>query len=274
MVISGSEVGRPVMKPHGQKLGLDSLPTEITHEIQLFALSPSLPEVSRHIHHIFKTAPASYHALYILSRIVTTQGGPVGISDTLTRALRYPLCSQAVLEALFRRCRWTSACLTGIRKPELPRRLFRSLMPRTTFGGHPAQWNESDHPMPFLKCLYDLPTAPDPNSYEGYALTKAVHARFQPLVRFLLDRGASPNHKNQLAVMVAIHQKDVVLVKMLIEREAVPGPRNKRRRLPDRVKVNTKMLSAAVKCDAREIVEYLAGEKGCVPSLQTIRSLR
>jgi hypothetical protein len=88
-----------------------------------------------------------------------------------------------------------------------------------------------------------------------------------------LDRGASPNYKNQLAVMVAIHQKDVVLVKMLIEREPVPGPRNKRRRLPDRVKVNTNMLSAAVKCDAREIVEYLAGEKECVPSLQTLRSL-
>jgi hypothetical protein len=127
--------------------------------------------------------------------------------------------------------------------------------------------------MPFLKYLYGLPTAPDPNSHEGYALTKAVHARFRPLVRFLLDRGASPNYKNQLAVMVAIHQRDVVLVKMLIEREPVPSPRNKRRRLPDRVKVNANMLSAAVKCDAREVVEYLAGEKGCVPSLQTLRSL-
>lgn len=123
-----------------------------------------------------------------------------------------------------------------------------------------------------------------------------------PLVRFLLARGAAPACKDGMAVMVAIRRKDLGLVRMLVERdyvlpsaEDVPmrkrrlgGARGdeerkpsgggrggaKKRRLEDRVEVTKDMLKAAVKCDARDIVDYLAQEKGCVPDMQTLRMLR
>lgn len=45
---------------------------------------------------------------------------------------------------------------------------------------------------------------------------------------------------------------------------------SKKRKLGDRVEVNPDMLKMAVKCNARDIAEYLAKEKGCVPDMQTL----
>ncbi|KAG6827978.1 hypothetical protein H0H92_009804 [Tricholoma furcatifolium] len=160
---------------------------------------------------------------------------------------------------------------------EMPRRLFRSLAPKQG----PVGWKEREEPLPFLRYLFDSPRIPKPNvnSYDGYALTKAVHAKFIPLIQFLLERGAEPQHKNCLAVIVAIRQRELSLVKLLIERDDspyadVPGKgKRKRRKLEDRVVVNQSMLKAAVKCDARDIIDYLTWEKGCVPDMHTLHMM-
>jgi hypothetical protein len=154
---------------------------------------------------------------------------------------------------------------------ELPRRIFRSLTAN-------ERWKEGDSPLPFLNYLYNCSeiSAPDINSHEGYALTKAVHSGFIPLIRFLLAHGASPACKNSLAVMVGIRRKDVSLVRMLVEKESGnAGKRreNKKGKPEDRIQVNSDMLKAAVKCGAKEIVEYFTQEKGCIPDMQTLHMM-
>ncbi|GLB40552.1 hypothetical protein LshimejAT787_0804230 [Lyophyllum shimeji] len=250
-------------------VGLETLPVELLYEIQLFALSESLPITSRHLHGVFRWAPVSFGSEYLLGRILSN--GPASVSAIFTKALRYPLCTREVLDSLCRRLP------RGHHRGqfELPRRLFRSLAPKTG----PIQWKEREHPLPFLRYLFETPNIPHPNvnAHDGYALTKAVHAKFLPLIRFLLDHGADPGYKDSLAVLVAIRQRDLGLVKLLIEREESPyepgggrAGKRKRRKLEDRVEVNRAMLRAAVKCDARDIVEYLTREKGCVPDMQTL----
>ena len=194
---------------------------------------------------------------------------------------------------------------------ELPRRLFRNLSPRPLTTGkrkrgdpYPCGWTEHDDPLPFLRFLYSHPRIPRPyaDSWDGYALTKAVHAEFIPLVQFLLGQDASPKEKDGLAVMVAIRRKNLPLVRLLIERDgpqsvykrrrtseadsevlagrdglpAEPshkrdrGSSAKRRKLGDRLRVNQDMLKTAAQSDARDIVEYFIQEKGCVPDLHTV----
>lgn len=197
---------------------------------------------------------------------------------------------------------------------ELPRRLFRNLSPRPMTTGKrkrgdpfPCGWTEHDDPLPFLRFLYSHPRIPRPyaDSWDGYALTKAVHAEFIPLVQFLLEQDASPKEKDGLAVMVAIRRKNLPLVRLLIERDglqsdykrrrtseagsegstgrdglpaessqkrdrASAGSNAKRRKLGDRLRVNRDMLKTAAQSDARDIVEYFIQEKGCVPDLQTV----
>ncbi|KXN88484.1 hypothetical protein AN958_07150 [Leucoagaricus sp. SymC.cos] len=90
-----------------------------------------------------------------------------------------------------------------------------------------------------------------------------------------------------MAVKVAIKQKNLRMVKMLVERDdrdgsLVPIPtkqiqkpqKGKRRRLEDRVEVHPSMLKLAVKCNARDIIDYFAWEKGIIPDMQTLTSLR
>lgn len=180
---------------------------------------------------------------------------------------------------------------------ELPRRLFRNLVPR------PARpWTKDDYPLPFLRHLYNharIPR-PQPDSWEGYPLTKAVASKHLPLVRFLLDQEASPALKDGLAVQVAIRLKDLSLVKMLIEPLDVSEPTSpsenrlhkyhkveirrrrpeedverkkskKKRKLEDRVDVSQAMLQTAVACNARDIVEYFMQEKSCMPDMRTVK---
>jgi len=251
----------------------ESLPVEIFYEIQLYALSHSLPSVSRCLRDVFCASPPSFRAQYIYGRVV-----PTSHSDTFTKALRYPICTLEVLDALCRQLP-DHPCPNKSSTCELPRRLFRSLAPK--LGN--CQWKEHEHPLPLLQYLYDKPRIPypDPNAHQGYALTKAVHANFLPLIRFLLHHGASPQCKNGLAVTVAIRKKDLPLVKLLIEPDASPiktqegGKTNKakRRRLEDRIAVNSDMLKAAVRRDAKDIVNYFIHEKACVPDLQTLQMM-
>jgi hypothetical protein len=138
------------------------------------------------------------------------------------------------------------------------------------------KWSEQDHPLPWLRFLYSSrsPSPPDPNAHDGYALAKAVHANFVPLVSFLLDRGASPR---SLAVMIAIRRRDLVMVRTLIERDGRQKGRRKharRRRIEDdRIEVSLDMLRAAVECGALDIVRYFCTEKGCVPDMKTLQMM-
>ena len=70
--------------------------------------------------------------------------------------------------------------------------------------------------------------------------------------------------------MVAIRRKDLTMVRMLVEH---PKSTQKRRKLEDRILVTSEMLRMAVKCDARDIVEYLTLEKRCIPDMQTLRMM-
>lgn len=188
---------------------------------------------------------------------------------------------------------------------ELPRRLFRSLSPRST-----TPWTAQDQPLPFLRYLFNHPHIPtfNANYSDGYALTRAVASGFVPLVRFLLDQGASPACKDGIAVHAAIRRRNLSLVKLLIEPDSNPiragkdagidipdavrgdgrlsGKRRRRledsgekkslkkRKLEDRVRVDQEMLRIAVACDARDIVKYFMEEKSVMPDMQTVRKMR
>lgn len=270
---------------------------QLLYEIQLYSLSTALPITSRRLYTIFTTAPPSFRAQYILSHF---EPDSARLSDVVSKILRFPLCSVTVLDAILRTRPFASTCEQtpsppssssgGQAKPseaseilaiplppptravpELPRRLFRPLGPRAD-----RAYTDDDAPLPLLRYLYASPriTPPNPNSHEGYALTRAVHAEFVPLIRLLLEHGASPAHKHGLAVLVAIRQKKLPLVRMLIERAEPGGGRGaKKRRLEDRLQVTSEMLKVAVKAKARDIAEYFMQEKGCVPDIQTLHML-
>ncbi|KAI6103888.1 hypothetical protein EDD16DRAFT_1900377 [Pisolithus croceorrhizus] len=271
-------------------MSLVDLPVELLYEIGLYAVSSALPQTCKTLHAIFKASPASYRAQYLVACM--EQSHPR--EDTIiTKILRYPICDEDVLEAYFRltpseaesRKRW---------EPELPRRLFRSLATNSSsmqspFGpcvapGHgrseseTLRWMEQDHPLPLLRYLYTCPHIHPPavNSHKGYALTKAVQARFVPLIQFLLSHGAMPHLKSSLAILIAISRRDLPMVRMLVERSetthAQPmgeGAGAER----DRVSVTPEMLRIAVKCKAQDIIEYFTREKGCIPDIHTLLML-
>lgn len=155
---------------------------------------------------------------------------------------------------------------------QLPRRLFRSLEP------HTAEWSDDDHPLPLLRYLYHTPEIPtvNTNANEGYALTRAVHAKFTPLVRFLLGHQASPKYHDSLAVKVAIRQRNIDMLKLLVERPNSKKGKTKakRRKLEDRVVLDSSLLTIAVMSGAKDIVEYLYREKGVLPDMQTLKKMQ
>ncbi|KAF8962722.1 hypothetical protein BDZ97DRAFT_1920291 [Flammula alnicola] len=247
-------------------IGLKSLPVELLYELELYAISENLPLISHHFNDVFKHASPFFHARYILGRALD-DSTELNISEIYSKALRYPICDQRVLEALH-------TFLRGVayhNKPpiQLPRRLFRSLQP-------PASgWTNEDHPLPLLRHLYHTPDIPviNTNANEGYALTRAVHAKFFPLVQFLLDHHASPKCHDNLAVKVAIRQKNLGMVKLLVERPDSKKRRGKRRKTEDRVALDSGMLKMAVLSNAKDIVEYLYREKNVLPDVQTLKKM-
>ncbi|KAJ7598848.1 hypothetical protein C8J56DRAFT_815078 [Mycena floridula] len=230
---------------------MEKLPVELLYEIQLMALSDALPRVSQRLYDVFHASSPLFRAQYILRR--------VSPSNIYGSALRYPICSKETLTVLHRKCG-----PTWNHDPDLPRRLFRHLRKSN-------EWTNDDHPLPFLRHLYSLPgIKPHVDSYDGYALTRAVNAEFIPLIQFLLEHGASPKLNDAASVLVAIHQHNLALVKMLVEPNEKRGA--KRCKLEDRVELTPKMLKIAVKCDAQDIAIYLRA-KGCIPDMETLRLL-
>ncbi|KAF8589351.1 hypothetical protein K439DRAFT_1628786 [Ramaria rubella] len=262
---------------------LTDLPVELIAELYMLALSPVFPHTCKYIHSAIQSSPSSVHAKYIFGRhppgvyCTSSKDAPIYISGSpFTRALRYPICTIPVLESMLRIISRTPRKEINIdisNTFELPRRLFRSL------GKSEATLNADSEPLPLLRFLWEERPSfsfvtPIVNSHDGYPLVRAVHARFTPLIRFLLDHGADPEKRDYMAVKVAIGKKDLELVKMLIEFEPeAKANATKKRRRADRVEVKPFMLDMAVRYDARDIVQYLMEEKGCIPHMKTLRAI-
>ena len=222
-------------------------------ELHLFALSPNLPLVSSYFVHVFKNTSSFFKATYILARLETP-----GYSDArgiCTRALRYPICGRTVFEII---CR----LLKDYKKlpVKLPRRLFRSLLPPNE-----REWSDQDYPLPFLRDIYGTPNLQviKVNDH-GYALTKAVRAQFKSLVKFLLDKGASPKFEDGIAVKIAIRLQDLDMFKML----AQSWPDIKSRDMW----IAKSMMDIAILSDARDIVDFYR-EEGVVPNMASLKNL-
>jgi ankyrin repeat protein len=79
--------------------------------------------------------------------------------------------------------------------PDIPERLFRYL----ALTGGASEWTEEDHPIPFLKHLYNTSIrAPNIFLCAPYACARAAEAGFLPLIGFLLDHCAD-EHTHQYA---------------------------------------------------------------------------
>lgn len=273
---------------------------QLLYEIQLYALSPSLPYLSRFFLSTFKETPISFRVQYLIASC-TNIFTPLHFAEILSKALRFPLCTIPVLDQfcsrleLLSQSRWSLLIWpeqenhSRVHLCELPRRLFRSLVPRQG----EQEWHTSAEPLPFLQHILDKGTSfppLDPDSHQGYALTRAVYAHHIPLIQLLLQLGASPACKKGIAVKVAIRQRSLKMVKLLVERDywdkSLISPalakekrlvqiaqKGKRRRLGDRVEVDQSMLKLAVECDATDIIEYLAWDKGVIPDMQTLTSI-
>ncbi|PPQ67471.1 hypothetical protein CVT25_006012 [Psilocybe cyanescens] len=247
-----------------QAIGIYSLPVELLYELELYALSESLPIASRHFNDVYKQASPFFHARYILGRVLGNHEAV--LSEIYTKALRYPICTQKVLEAIRTLVQDLQPSKSAL---QLPRRLFKSLTPPV------SGWTKDDYPIPLLRYLYhtsDIPTV-NTNANEGYALTRAVHAKFKPLVEFLLAHHASPRSRDCLAVKVAIRQKNLEMVKLLVERQESKKKKGKRRKIEDRLSLDSDMLKIAVMANAHDIVEYLYREKKILPDMLTLKKM-
>ncbi|VDB92313.1 unnamed protein product [Peniophora sp. CBMAI 1063] len=248
---------------------LDDLPVELLYEIYVYAADENLPLTSRHLLAVFRGAPTHVHAEYIINRHTRAQAK--SRTTLVTRALRYPICNEGVLEALLRHPDRPSV---GDERPTLPRRLFSALN-----DSRPGGWRDRHEPLPFLRYLYSHPRIPppDPDSHEGYPLARAVKADFRPLIEFLLAQGASPKFKDGLSIKLAIQRHDLSLVKLLVEpsETGVAGVKTggKRRRVSDRMVLGPAHLRVAVQAQADDIVDWLVREKRCVPDIRTLHSL-
>ncbi|KAH9041729.1 hypothetical protein EDB85DRAFT_2139825 [Lactarius pseudohatsudake] len=184
------------------------------------------------------SAPATIKADYLMGRRLAHPNKSCR-SSIVSFALRYPLCrTPEVLDALLRRP-----------------------------GGLSAQREDA---LPLLRYLYgrldrDLSIRPIPDSHHGFPLASAVKAGAIPLVRFLLEQGASPYSKDALAVRLAVKRHDLDLVRLLIDTSKSSS---------GETGVGSDMLKFAVKFGAGDIAKYLMNEKGCVPDLETISLLR
>ena len=219
-------------------------------------MSDSLPIVCRRLRHIFDSAPPTIKADYLLGRSLAQPSKSCNFS-VVSFILRYPLCrTPEVFDALLRRSAVHPPSVTSAAHAvRLPRWLFRRLGP------------SGEEALPLLRYLYGLRDPhirPIPDSHCGFPLASAVKAGAMPLVRFLLEQGASPCSEDAFAVRLAIKRGDLDLVRLLIDSSKGSS---------GGVKVDSDMLKLAINVGARHIAEFLVNEKGCVPDLETIALL-
>ena len=228
------------------------------YELHLFALSPSLPIISRYFVHVFKNSSPFFKAAYILARLEVP--GYMNTRNIYTRALRYPICGRTVFEIVRRLLKDYNKRHSKL-PVKLPRRLFRSLL-----LANEREWSNQDYPLPFLRDIYGTPNLQviQVDEYGGYALTKAVHAQFKSLVKFLLEKGASPKSKGGIAVKIAIRLKDLDMFKILVK----SWPEIKSRDM----EIAKSMMELAILSNASDIVEFYR-EKGVVPNMGVLKKL-
>nr|ODN80218.1 hypothetical protein L203_05806 [Cryptococcus depauperatus CBS 7841] len=275
---------------------LVQLPKELIQYIHLLSLNPLFPLTSSVIYNSLHRTHSSYIAQYLLS--VYSDCGP---TELLVRSLRHPVCDLQAAKAIKRiwneqreaptlafssvdECK--EPCKVSDSHPvdpqhvmgpllccELPRRLFRKPAPPST----------PIHSL--VRYLFDT-YAPSANSHKGYPLCRAVLQSNHTLAKYLLQHGADPRLKDHMALEIAISMKDLVMVKILIERDPFetkmvcvqPCDENlsrsaKRIKLGDRIVVNTRMVEAAMKKGANDIVNYLVYDKKVIPPLKSIMNL-
>ena len=234
----------------------------------MLSLSPAFPQTSKCIHSTIKSFSPFAHAYYILGRhpLTTYQSQPprLKVSDTLSSALRYPITTLAVLEALYSIISRSKLDFHTRPNIELPERLFRSL------GTFDAARDGNSDPLPILRFLWEDHRPkflkPETGSQDGYPLFCAVEAQFIPLVEFLLDHGAEPGDGDCFVVRMAIMKNDLELVKMLMERLGTGtwSPMNKIQSLQD-FKDNNFLPDLAVRFEEQDIFKYLVEELQFVP---------
>ncbi|KZT35507.1 hypothetical protein SISSUDRAFT_1064429 [Sistotremastrum suecicum HHB10207 ss-3] len=239
---------------------LTELPVEILYEILLYSLSSKLPLTCRHLYQVFKEAPPSILAIYVLHQYPR---------PTINDALKYPIMT---IEVVHQFNRLHPQQKTG--RIALPKRLFRDLdhLP-------PSQRDRNSHPLPYLRDLSvfaaSISREIEYNSFDGYPLTRAVFANHLPLIDHLLSKGASPKAKNCFPIRVAIQKGDLALVKRLVEPpdSRDPSRPGKRVKLADRVTLTSELMDLASKRRAFDIVEWMFEEKGVLPRAGTLRRL-
>ena len=210
--------------------------------------------VSSYFVNVFKNSTPFFKATYILGHLEVS--GYMNSRDIYTRALRYPICGRTVFEIIRR-------LLNDYNKRhpklpvKLPRRLFRSLLP-----ANEGEWSDQDHPLPFLRDIYGTPNLQV--IHNDYALTKAVHAQFKPLVKFFLDKEASLKPKGEIAVKIAIRLKDLDMFKMLVKSWPDIISRD--------MEIAKTMLELAILSGASNIVEFYR-ERGVVPNIGVLKKL-
>ncbi|SCV69309.1 BQ2448_2329 [Microbotryum intermedium] len=182
-------------------LSLQSLPAELLYAIHLHSTSSALPYVSRHLRHVFSNSSALHRATYLALR---------HDRHTLSHAVRYPVCTLAVVKSLESIGRAVGA--PPMRCSELPRRLVKHLSPEHTANSATLD----DDNLSLIAYLLEQYRA-SPNSKNGYFLARAVLARHRPLIELLLYHGADPVLKDGWAVMVAIGMGDLATVKLLLD---------------------------------------------------------
>ncbi|GAA5939222.1 uncharacterized protein JCM15063_004457 [Sporobolomyces koalae] len=264
---------------------LSDLPVELLLHIHLQCLSSTLPLVSRSFYHVLSTTSPYHKAQYLLLRHPSHK--------TLSHAIKYPICTLAVLRTL-ERLHHERHPTKRLKLAQLPKRLFSS-SPGSSIPKR--EQDDNLHRIELVRYLLETYKS-DPNSHQGYPLTRAVFKLDRDLIALLLEHGADPGLKQGWAVVTAILKaKDFVkrdrglglqFVKSLIERDyPVPAlddsvrvdlvePTTKRKKkklkLEDRCKPSPEMLETAVKTKQWDIVDYLT-LKGATPNLNVLKML-
>lgn len=132
----------------------------------------------------------------------------------------------------------------GLTVSELPRRLFRTL--------------RTNDPIPELLMYLFETYSPDPNSHNGYPLSRAVLSKNVEVINYLLAKGADPGVRDGLAIEIAVKLGNIGLVRLLVEHQH----QSRTNTNTGVMEISSKWVEAAVKSGSDAIVSYFVHEKG------------
>jgi hypothetical protein len=102
---------------------------------------------------------------------------------------------------------------------------------------------------------------PNSNSFEGYALSRAVLAKNLAVIKYLLGKGADPGMKDGLAIQIAVKLGDLGIVRMLVEHQNSTLRAGESEGV-SAIAIPSKWVETAVRSGSDEIVSYFVHEKG------------